>query len=75
MSAGTSGGQRALDALAQTLRAQGAQIAAQLSVPGVRPKLDAHGNLADADTITQVCALVGNLVDAARRARAASMKG
>ena len=74
MSAGTSGGQRALDALAQTLRAQGALIDAQLSVPGVRPKLDANGDLVDADTIAQVCALLGNLVDAARRARAASMK-
>jgi chromate reductase len=72
MSAGTSGGQRALDALAQTLRAQGASVDGQLSVPGVRPKLDANGELADVDTIAQVCALVDNLVDAARRARAAS---
>jgi chromate reductase, NAD(P)H dehydrogenase (quinone) len=71
-SAGTSGGQRALAALAQTLRAQGANVVAQLSVPGVRPKLDEHGNLADASTIAQLCTLVDDLVDAARRARAAS---
>jgi chromate reductase len=72
MSAGTSGGQRALDALAQTLRAQGAKVDAQLSVPGIRPKLDGNGDLADAATIEQVSALVRNLVDAARVARAAS---
>jgi chromate reductase len=72
MSAGTSGGHRALEALAQTLRAQGGQIDGQLSVPGVRPKLDANGELADPETIAQVCALIGNLVDAARHARAAS---
>lgn len=71
MSAGTSGGRRSLDALAQTLRAQGARIEAQLSVPGVRPKLDENGDLADADTIQDVCALVATIVEAARRSRVA----
>ncbi len=66
MSAGTSGGQRALDALAQTLRAQGASVVAQLSVAGVRPKLDARGDVVDPETIAQTCALVAELADAAR---------
>jgi chromate reductase len=71
MSAGTSGGQRSLDALAQTLRAQGAHVVAQLPVPGVRPKLDEHGDLVDADTIAQVCALIGEIVETAQRSRVA----
>jgi len=71
MSAGTSGGQRALDALTQTLRAQGAHVDSQLSVAGVRPKLDANGDLADADTIAHVCALVSTLVEAAQHSRVA----
>ena len=65
MSAGTSGGQRALDALSQTLHAQGARVTGQLTVAGVRPKLDARGEIADPETITGACALVGGLVDAA----------
>jgi chromate reductase, NAD(P)H dehydrogenase (quinone) len=67
MSAGTSGGQRALDALAQTLRAQGANIVGRLEVAGVRPKLDAGGNIADPETLAQTCALVTDLAQAARR--------
>ena len=70
MSAGLSGGQRALDALAQTLRAQGSTVVAQLPVAGVRPKLDAQGNIADRETIAQACALVGELVRAARASTA-----
>ena len=70
MSAGTSGGQRSLDALAQTLRAQGAQVDAQLPVAGIRPKLDDNGDLADAETIAQVCALIGRIVETARNAHA-----
>lgn len=72
MSAGTSGGERALDALAQTLRAQGASIVARVSVAGVRPKLDEHGNIADPDTIAEICGLVADLVTAARTARSAA---
>ncbi len=68
MSAGTSGGERALDALAQTLRAQGANVVARVSVAGVRPKLDEDGNIADRDTISEICALVTDLVSAARGA-------
>jgi chromate reductase, NAD(P)H dehydrogenase (quinone) len=71
ISGGTSGGQRALDALAQTLHAQGSLIVGQLSVPGTRPKLDAHGAIADPETIAQTRALLGELVEAARRSRAA----
>jgi chromate reductase len=70
MSAGTSGGERALAALAQTLNAQGSTVVGQLSVPGVRPKLDEHGNITDLETIAQTCALVEELVEAARRSRA-----
>ncbi len=69
MSAGTSGGERALDALAQTLRAQGANVVGRVSVAGVRPKLDEHGNIADPDTITEICGLVADLVAAANTAR------
>jgi chromate reductase, NAD(P)H dehydrogenase (quinone) len=64
MSAGTSGGQRALDALAQTLHAQGANVVARLEVAGVRPKLDAAGNVVDPVTIAQTCALVTRIVEA-----------
>jgi chromate reductase len=70
MSAGTSGGQRALDALAQTLNAHGANVVERLEVPGVRPKLDANGAIADTGTIDETSALVGELVAAARTARA-----
>jgi chromate reductase len=72
MSAGLSGGERALDALAQTLHAQGSNIVGRLSVPGVRPKLGANGDIADLETIAQTCVLVDALVDAARAARQSS---
>lgn len=71
MSAGTSGGERALDALAQTLNAQGARVVARLEVAGARPKLDANGAIADPDTLTQTCALVAALAEAARHRSAA----
>jgi chromate reductase len=69
MSAGLSGGERALDALSQTLHAQGSNVVGRLSVPGVRPKLDANGEIADLETIAQTCVLVDALVDAAQAAR------
>jgi chromate reductase len=68
MSAGLSGGERALAALAQTLHAQGANIVGRLEVPGVRPKLDARGEIADLETIAQTCVLVEELVATARAA-------
>ena len=68
MSAGLSGGERALDALAQTLHAQGANVVGRLEVPGVRPKLDARGEIADLETIAQTCVLVEELAAAARGA-------
>jgi len=71
MSAGLSGGRRALDALTQTLHAQGARVVGQLEVAGVRPKQDTDGNIVDADTIAQTCALVTDLVQAARRSSVA----
>jgi chromate reductase len=71
MSAGLSGGQRALDALTQTLSAQGARVVGRLEVAGVRPKQDADGNIVDPGTIAQTCALVTDLVQAARRPSAA----
>jgi len=71
MSAGTSGGQRSLDALTQTLRAQGANVVGRLEVAGVRPKQDANGNIVDADTVGQTCALMTELAQAARRSSAA----
>jgi NAD(P)H-dependent FMN reductase len=70
MSAGTSGGAYALDAIERTLGAQGARVTGRLSVAGVRPKLDASGDIADPATVEQACALLGELVTAAR-ARAA----
>jgi NAD(P)H-dependent FMN reductase len=72
ISGGTSGGQRALDALEQKLHAQGSSIVGQLSVPGIRPKLDANGAVVDPETIAQTCALVRELAEAARTSRAAS---
>ena len=66
MSAGLSGGERALAALAQTLHAQGSNIVGRLEVPGVRPKLDAQGEIADLETIAQTCVLVEALVATAR---------
>ncbi len=66
MSAGTGGGRLALDALAQTLHAQGARVVDRLSVAGVRPKLDERGEIADAGTIAGTCTLVGALLDTAR---------
>jgi len=71
MSAGTSGGQRALDALDQTLHAQGARVVGRLEVAGVRPKLDADGAIVDPETIAKTCALVGELAKAAQRSRVA----
>jgi len=71
MSAGLSGGERALDALTQTLKAQGARVVARVEVAGVRPKLDANGAIADPDTLTQTCAAVGALAAAARHRSAA----
>jgi chromate reductase len=68
MSAGLSGGERALDALSQTLHAQGSNVVGRLSVPGVRPKLDPNGEIADLETIAQTCILVDALVDAAQSA-------
>ncbi|HEV7526955.1 MAG TPA: NADPH-dependent FMN reductase [Acidimicrobiia bacterium] len=70
MCAGLSGGQRALDALEQTLRAQGSDVVARLEVDGVRPKLDENGAITDADTIARTGALVDELIEAARRSRA-----
>ncbi len=53
----------------QTLHAQGSNVVGRLSVPGVRPKLDANGEIADLETIAQTCVLVDALVDAAQAAR------
>jgi NAD(P)H-dependent FMN reductase len=47
VSAGSSGGGRALGALAQTLHAQGAVLVDTVPIPGVRTKLGANGELAD----------------------------
>jgi hypothetical protein len=48
-----------------------ALIVGQLSVPGIRPKLDANGAVADPETMAQTCALLRELAQAARTSRAA----
>ncbi len=69
-SAGLSGGRRALDALAQTLAAQGAEVVGRVEIDGVRPKLDAQGALADAPSLAELRVLVDTVVTAAARRRA-----
>ena len=62
ISAGTSGGARALAALEQTLRAQGAEVAARLEIAGVTPKRGPGGDITDQATIADIDALVRSLV-------------
>ena len=62
ISAGTSGGSRALAALEQTLRAQGAHVAARLEIAGVMPKRGARGEITDQATIVEIDTLVRSLL-------------
>jgi chromate reductase, NAD(P)H dehydrogenase (quinone) len=61
MSAGTGGGTNAVQALNQTLRAQGARVIASLGVAGVRTKVDADGEIADAETLRSVRAFMATV--------------
>ena len=65
-SAGTSGGARALDALTQTLKAQGSLVVARVSVAGARTKIDAEGRVHDAATREAISEAVDALVASAR---------
>jgi chromate reductase, NAD(P)H dehydrogenase (quinone) len=62
ISAGTSGGARALAALGQTLQAQGAHVVARLQIAGVVPKRGASGEITDPATIAEIEALVRSLL-------------
>jgi chromate reductase, NAD(P)H dehydrogenase (quinone) len=65
MSAGTGGGINALQARNQTLRAQGARIVASLGVAGVRTKVGADGEIADAETLRSVRAFMATVAQTA----------
>lgn len=62
MSAGTGGGPFARDMLAETLRTQGCRVVESLGIAGVRPKLDADGELADPGTLDEIAAMLERFV-------------
>jgi chromate reductase, NAD(P)H dehydrogenase (quinone) len=64
ISAGTSGGARALAALDQTLRAQGALVVAQLEIAGIVPKRGPSGEITDRATLAEITNLVRSLLAA-----------
>jgi chromate reductase len=65
VSAGSTGGERALPVIAATLAAQGAQVVDSLPIPGVRPLLDTAGDLVDPAAIDALEALLATLVRSA----------
>jgi NAD(P)H-dependent FMN reductase len=67
ISAGTSGGQHARQAMAQTVTWQGAYVVAELGITAPRTKSDDDGQLTDASTVTAISSLTEQLLDAAAR--------
>lgn len=65
ITAGTSGGRHARQALAQTLTWQGAYVVAELGVTAPRTKSDHHGRFTDGPTVTAISSLTELLLDAA----------
>ena len=68
LSAGTSGGHYARQALVQTLTWQGAHVVADLGIAAPRTKSDSDGNLTDEPTISAIRELTSVLIGAPRLA-------
>jgi chromate reductase len=66
----TGGGIRAQMALTQTLLAQAGHVAVALTVPGVKTKLDADGEIADPATIRRIKETLVALSEAVEERRA-----
>jgi NAD(P)H-dependent FMN reductase len=64
ISAGTSGGQHARQAMAQTLTWQGAYVVAELGIAAPRTKSDEAGSFTDAATVAAIRSLTRALLDA-----------
>ena len=67
ISAGTSGGRHARQAMAQTLTWQGAYVVAELGITAPRTKSDDEGEFTDVPTVTAISLLTEVLLDAASR--------
>jgi hypothetical protein len=65
ISAGTSGGQHARQAMAQTLTWQGAYVVAELGMAAPRTKPDDEGRFTDVPTVTAISSLTELLLGAA----------
>jgi NAD(P)H-dependent FMN reductase len=65
ISAGTSGGRYARQAMAQTLTWQGAYVVAELGITAPRTKSDDKGEFTDVPTITAIAKLIELLLDGA----------
>jgi chromate reductase, NAD(P)H dehydrogenase (quinone) len=63
LSAGTSGGLHALEALDLTLRTQGAVVVTTLGIAGVRTKMDPGGEIVDPDTLRAVAGAMHTLIE------------
>jgi NAD(P)H-dependent FMN reductase len=68
LSAGTSGGHYARQALVQTLTWQGAHVVADLGIASPRTKSDVHGRITDEPTIAAIRELTALLLGAPRLA-------
>ena len=64
ISAGTSGGHFARQAMAQTLTWQGAYVVAELGIAAPRTKSDADGLFTDGQTLTAISSLTESLLGA-----------
>ena len=67
ISAGTSGGHHARQAMAQTLTWQGAYVVAELGIAAPRTKSDDTGRFTDAPTVAQIAMLTDALLEASAR--------
>ena len=65
ISAGTSGGRYARQAMAQTLTWQGAYVVAELGITAPRTKSDDHGRLTDGPTVMAISSLTELLLGGA----------
>jgi chromate reductase, NAD(P)H dehydrogenase (quinone) len=65
ISAGTTGGRYARQAMTQTLTWQGAYVVGELGITAPRTKSDDQGQLTDVPTITAISSLTGLLLDGA----------
>jgi NAD(P)H-dependent FMN reductase len=65
ITAGTTGGEHARRAMAQTLTWQGAYVVAELGISAPRTKMDGEGRFTDVATIDAITRIAGLLVDTA----------